>query len=131
MTFGRVSTCNPSGFPLLGRCPSCTYSLYDRSAGTTRYTNTACRLHEVRRADVVARILLILGQEEVTEPLHRIVDLARILVVAEEEGAVCTAAGRLVWVVLRGVSGWEEVVSYAMSQCDRKYHAYQRRGMRI
>ena len=80
------------------------YSLDDWATGAAGYTNVACRLHEVRRADVVARILLVLGQEEVAEPLHRIVDLARAFVVAEEEGTICATAGREVGVILRGVS---------------------------
>ena len=86
-----------------------TYSLDDWATGAAGYTNVACRLHEVRRADVVARILLVLGQEEVAEPLHRIVDLARAFVVAEEEGTICATAGREVGVILRGVTSWKEV----------------------
>jgi hypothetical protein len=61
-------------------------------------------LHKVCSADALALVLLILGQKEIVESLHRIVDLARNLGVTEEEGAVCTAAGREVWVILRRVT---------------------------
>ena len=86
-----------------------TYSLDDWATGAAGYTNVACRLHEVRRADIVACVLLVFGQEEIAESLHRIVDLARAFVVAEKERTICATAGREVGVILRGVTSWKEV----------------------
>jgi len=93
MTFERVSNRSV----VLVSFRSSTYGLDGWASRAAGHTNTSRRLHKVCRANILALILLILGLEEIAESLHRIVDLAGAFAIAEEDGTICSTAGRGIW----------------------------------